>query len=43
MIGILIVSMRDKRALGILSARPSARVKELIIDNRLGDSNKLVV
>jgi hypothetical protein len=29
------VSMRDRRALGILSARPRAREKGLIIDGRL--------
>ncbi len=35
--GTLMVNIRDKRALGILSARPKARVKELIISIRLKD------
>lgn len=30
-IGMLMVRMRDKRALGMLSARPKARVKVLIV------------
>jgi hypothetical protein len=31
------VSMRDKRALGMLSARPITRVKELMLNIRLKD------
>jgi hypothetical protein len=37
MMGMPMVKMRDKRALGICSARPRVRVKKLIVIGHLED------